>query len=139
MIPNDPQDLDSGDNNRQNYPVIVSAIIDPVANNTTYHGTLSSAPGTIYTVQIYSDAFCDPSGYGEGRAMMHSFALTTNVNGQASFSQVVPFTYYEAGDVITATATDPNGNTSEFSNCVPVTDLGAPTDTPTGDSFSPPA
>ncbi len=137
VIPNDPQDLDSGDNNRQNYPVIVSAIIDPVANNTTYHGTLSSAPGTIYTVQIYSDAFCDPSGYGEGRAMMHSFTLTTNVNGQASFSQVVPFTYYEAGDVITATATDPYGNTSEFSNCVPVTDLGAPTDTPTGFFFTP--
>jgi CSLREA domain-containing protein len=137
VIPNDPQDLDSGDNNRQNYPVIISAIIDPVAGNTTYHGTLSSAPGTNYTVQIYSDAFCDPSGYGEGRAMMHSFALTTNVNGQASFNEVLPVTYYEAGDVITATATDPNGNTSEFSNCVPVTDLGAPTDTPTGFFFIP--
>ena len=139
VIPNDSQDLDSGDNNRQNYPVIISAIIDPVAGNTTYHGTLSSAPGTFYTVEIYSDAFCDPSGYGEGRAMMHSFMLTTNVNGQASFNEVVPFTYYEAGDVITATATDPDGNTSEFSNCVPVTDLGAPTDTPTAGFFFTPS
>jgi CSLREA domain-containing protein len=139
VIPNDSQDLDTGDNNRQNYPVIISAIIDPVANNTTYHGTLSSAPGTVYTVEIYSDAFCDPSGYGEGRAMAHSFTLTTNVNGQASFSEVVPVTYYEAGDVITATATDPDGNTSEFSNCVPVTDLGAPTDTPTAGFFFTPS
>jgi CSLREA domain-containing protein len=136
VIPNDPLDLDSGDNNRQNYPVIISAVIDPVAGNTTYHGTLSSASGTNYTVQIYSDAFCDPSGYGEGRAMMHSFALTTNVNGQASFNEVIPVTYYEAGDVITSTATDPDGNTSEFSNCIPVTDLGATTATPTPAVFT---
>ncbi len=137
VIPNDAQDLDSGDNNRQNYPVLVSAVIDPVAENTTYTGTLNAAPGTVYTVEIHSDAFCDPSGYGEGRATIHSFTLTTNVNGQASFSQVVPITYYEAGDVITATATDPSGNTSEFSNCIPVTEAVTATPTPASFTFTP--
>ncbi len=136
VIPNDTQDLDSGDNNRQNYPVLVSAVIDPVAENTTYTGSLNAAPGTAYTVEIHSDAFCDSSGYGEGRVTVHSFTLTTNVNGQASFNQVVPITYYEAGDVITATATDPDGNTSEFSNCIPVTEAAAVTATPTPASFS---
>ncbi len=136
VIPNDPQDLDAGDNNLQNYPVLISAILDPVAENTTYTGTLNAAPGTVYTVEIHSDAFCDPSGYGEGRATILSFSLTTNVNGLASFSQVVPITYYEAGDVITSTATDPSGNTSEFSNCIPVTEATAPTATPTPASFS---
>jgi hypothetical protein len=131
VIPNDLQDLDSGDNNRQNYPVLTSAVLDPVAGNTTYTGTLNAAPGTVYTVEIHSDAFCDPSGYGEGRAMIHSFTLTTNVNGQAMFSEVVPITYYEAGDVITSTATDPGGNTSEFSNCIPVTEAVAPAPIPT--------
>jgi len=130
VIPNDPQDLDSGDNNRQNYPVLLSAVIDPVAGDTTYHGTLNSAPGTVFTIQIYSDYACDPSGYGEGRAMVHSFMLTTNVNGQAMFTEVVPYTYYQAGDVISSTATDPYGNTSEFSNCIPVTDAGTPTPAP---------
>ena len=135
VIANDPQDADSGDNNRQNYPVLISAVIDPVAGNTTYHGTLNSTPGTVFMVQIYSDAFCDPSGYGEGRAMVHSFSLTTNVSGQAIFNEVVPFTYYEAGNVISSTATDPGGNTSEFSNCIPVTDGSTPT--PTGFYFTP--
>ena len=136
VIPNDSQDLDSGDNNRQNYPVMVSAVIDTVAGNTTYHGTLNSAPGTIYTIQIYSDAFCDPSGYGEGRAMVQSFALTTDVNGLAMFTQVGPYTFYEAGDVVSSTATDPDGNTSEFSNCIPVTVVSGPTWTPTAASFT---
>jgi hypothetical protein len=131
VIPNDPLDLDSGDNNRQNYPVLLSAVIDPAAGTTTYHGSLNSTPGTVFTVQIYSDTSCDPSGYGQGRVMVLSFTLTTDIDGQALINEVVPLTYYEAGDVITSTATDPGGNSSEFSNCIPVTEEISATATPT--------
>lgn len=125
VTPNDPQDADSGPNNLQNYPVIDSALND--SSGTTITGTLSSAPSSTYTIDIYSNAACDGSGYGEGAAYRASGSVTTNVDGQAPFTIVVPAAL-GIGEWATATATDAGGNTSELSSCVQV--AAAPTGPP---------
>ena len=46
--------------------------------------------------------------------------VTTNANGLASYVTTLP-TFVPTGQFITATASDPGGNTSEFSQGVQVT------------------
>ncbi len=48
-------------------------------------------------------------------------SVTTDASCNASFTTPVPVVDAPAGQFITATATDPAGNTSEFSACVQVT------------------
>src|SRR5437868_1961325 len=109
-----PADGDAGPNNLQNFPVLSSAVSG--GSTTTITGTLNSAAGTTFTIDFYSSSICDPSGRGEGQTFLGSTTITTdsscNASINATLAVVVP-----AGNVLTATATDPNGNTSEFSNC----------------------
>jgi CSLREA domain-containing protein len=109
---NDPGDTDGQANEQQNYPVLSTSQHSP-----TLAITLDSQPNTLYLVDIYRSDQCNRSGYGEGQEHLNTIRLTTDVSGQASFDLnlnglVLP------GHAITATATDPGGNTSEFSNCV---------------------
>jgi CSLREA domain-containing protein len=139
VIPNDNMDPDAGDNNRQNYPLITSAIADAVAMESTISGTLNSLPGTVFTIQIFTNASCDPSGYGEGHRLIRTMTVTTDINGQALINALFLSTYIDPANFITATATDPAGNTSGFSNCIQVVDAGSitPTPTPAAMSFKP--
>ena len=112
---NDAGDGDSGANNLQNYPVLSAATGYLTITRVT--GTFNSAPNTTFTLQVFASATCDPSGFGEGATFLGSFPVTTDGSGNASFTnQSVP-TGGTGGQQITATATDPNGNTSEFSVC----------------------
>jgi CSLREA domain-containing protein len=139
VIPNDNMDPDAGDTNRQNYPLITSAIADAVAMESTISGTLNSLPGTVFTIQIFTNASCDPSGYGEGHRLIRTMTVTTDINGQALINALFLSTYIDPANFITATATDPAGNTSGFSNCIQVVDAGSitPTPTPAAMSFKP--
>jgi len=116
VTPNDPVDPDSGANNLQNFPVLTSA--SSTAANTTIHGTLNSTPSTEFRVEIFSSPSCDESGNGGGKQLIDSGNLMTNASGDLGFASVVP-TASLAGPYITATATDPANNTSEFSKCIP--------------------
>ncbi|HEV8240577.1 MAG TPA: NosD domain-containing protein [Thermoanaerobaculia bacterium] len=113
---NDASDADNGANLLQNRPVITSATIG--AGNTAVAGTLTSTPNTTFDIEIYTSSRCDPSGAGEGTSASATVSTTTNGSGQASWSS--NFAQAPAGSVFTAVATDPNGNSSEFSNCVPI-------------------
>jgi hypothetical protein len=135
VIPNDTQDLDTGDNNRQNYPVIASVITDPVAVETVIHAMLKSTPGGIFTVEFFKNASCDPSGYGEGHSLIKQITVTADVSGTALLDVVFPSTVFDLGVYVTATATDAGGNTSGFSNCVQTTEASAATPTPTPAAF----
>lgn len=119
---NDAGDADEGENEKQNYPVLLSAV-----SNAALTGTLSSAANTSYTLDFYSSSECDSFGYGEGRFYLGESTYTTNSAGEIAFSFYLPAAV-SPGDSVTATATDPTGSTSEFSACLTV--IGGPTPTP---------
>lgn len=112
---NDAGDVDTGPNNRQNYPLLASASSD--SNSTTIAGSLNSAASTQFTLDFYASDSCDPSGYGEGERYLGSDTVTTDGNGDVGFNSVLATSTAGVAQV-TATATDPDGNTSEFSACV---------------------
>ena len=115
---NDPGDGDAGANERQNYPVVSAAGSDGVSS-TTLLGSLSSTASTTFTVEFFSTSLCDPTGHGEGERYLGATVVSTGTSGPAGFAASLPVAV-PAGDWVTATATDPNGNTSEFSACAPV-------------------
>jgi len=71
-------------------------------------------PDTIYRVEFFSDPKADPTFYGQGQTFLGFKNVTTDSNGVASFTDDVA-TAVPSGQFISATATDPAGNTSEFS------------------------
>jgi hypothetical protein len=117
---NDPGDADEGPNNLQNYPVITAASLS--AGAISVSGLLNSMPDTTYRVEFFSNAVVDDSeydpGYGEGEHFLGAAAVTTDGNGDALFSETFPS---RPGQFISATATDPDGNTSEFARTVAIT------------------
>jgi len=81
-------------------------------------GTLNSLPAKTYRVEFFSGLGCHPTGSGEGRNFLGARDLITDASGNASFGNgSAMFTLPSGQSVFTATATDPDGNTSEFSQC----------------------
>lgn len=80
---------------------------------------LDSAANTTYTVEVFWSPAADSSGYGEGRYYLGSVTVTTDASGHAAFAKVFAGRA-PAGAWVTATATDPGGNTSEFSLAVQI-------------------
>jgi hypothetical protein len=107
---NDFQDVDAGGNGRQNYPNISSA------EDSTIKFTLGSTPNTTFVVQFFRNASCDGTGNGEGQVFMSQMNVTTNANG--SSGEFMTCGLIPPNSIVTATATAPNGSTSEFSPCV---------------------
>lgn len=113
VTPNDPLDADTGPNNLQNYPVLES--FDGPPSGAVLKGKLSSAPSTTYRLEFFGNSACDPSGHGEGETLFTTLNVSTDAAGEATFT-IAPVAS-AAVKAISATATDPAGNTSEFSNC----------------------
>jgi hypothetical protein len=113
VTPNDPGDADSGSNNLQNFPVLALAL---PGETTSVTGSLNSSASATFTLDFYASATADPSGFGEGTRYLGSAVVTTDASGNASFQVTLAAT--TAGEVVTATATDPGGNTSEFSQAI---------------------
>ena len=127
VTPNDAGDADTGPNNLQNFPVLTSAVSG--GGSTTIQGTLNSTANTTFRIEFFSNTSCDPSGNGEGQNFLGFTSVTTTGN-DAAINAVLPIAV-TPGQFITSTATDPTGNTSEFSQCVLVTSIGpTPTATP---------
>jgi hypothetical protein len=101
VTPNDPADTDSGPNNLQNSPILTSIATSIAFTNV--QGVLVSTPNSAFTVQFFS-----------GGRFLGETTARTGADGVATFSADLPATI-TAGQSVTATATDPNGNTSEFS------------------------
>ncbi len=118
--PNDAApDADAGANNLQNFPTLSS--VTQAGGSTTISGSLISTPNTSYTLQFFwgPAGTCDPSGFGEGSNLIGTRVVTTDAAGAANF--IYSFHSIPNFSVITATATDTAGNTSEFGPCVAAT------------------
>jgi hypothetical protein len=111
---NDPGDADTGPNGLQNYPVLTSV---EGGDYLSVSGTLNSAPNTAFRVEFFSTPIQETGGSRQGKTYLTNIEVVTDGSGNSTFS----FTYgfpVGPGNAITATATDPNGNTSEFSDPV---------------------
>jgi hypothetical protein len=127
---NDLDDVDAGANDLQNFPVLTSNDTD--LSQITISGTMDSVASKTYTIDFYSSSAADGSGNGEGAVYLGSTTCATDVGGDGSFSVTLPASV-TVGHFISATATDPDGNTSEFSdNLAAAATNDAPTVTPTG-------
>ena len=104
-----------GPNNLQNFPVLTSAVI--LGPNTRVTGTLNSKPSTTYTLDFYANDACDPTGYGQGKVYLGSATVPTDASCNGSFDVTLPVAP-SPQSTLTATATDPGGDTSEFSACL---------------------
>ena len=114
MTPNDPMDPDVGANMRQNFPVITSAT---GRFRTVVQGALNSLPNQTFTLDFYASPTANPTGYGEGQVWLGSTTVSTDAAGNAGFNRAFTNAAAATG-VVSATATDAVGNTSEFSASV---------------------
>ncbi|MBK9420369.1 MAG: right-handed parallel beta-helix repeat-containing protein [Flavobacteriales bacterium] len=98
-------------NNGIDAPTITSAVLS--GGNLTTSGYVGNAPGQSVFAGLVVEFFRsdnDPSGYGEGRTYLGT--LTTDASG--NFGGTMTVSGLASGDLITTTATDGAGNTSEF-------------------------
>jgi hypothetical protein len=113
-IPAGSEDADAGANNLQNFPNMTAAIINGANLNITYSvPTIVANSEFPLTVEFF---LADVSGtQGATPLGTHTYAAPGIVTAQD-----IPASGAIAGTVIVATATDANGNTSEFSAAVNV-------------------
>jgi hypothetical protein len=83
---------------------------------TTINGTLNSVANTNYRIEFFANDAIDPTGYGEGQTYLGFVNTMTDGSCNATFSKSFP--QIGTNQRVTATATDPSGNTSEFSGAI---------------------
>ena len=110
VTPNDSEGH-SGPNLFQDFPVITEAYT--VGSTTTITGTVSGPANSTLRVELFSNPAADPSGYGQGKVFLGYVTVTTGAGGGGSFT-FSPSSPVAVGQFISATATDVNGDTSEF-------------------------
>jgi hypothetical protein len=98
---------------------VVTPAGDPPIIITTPDGRLQGSlrghsPGTTYRIEFFASSAYGPGGSGEAEDFLGSLEVMTDGRGQAVFD--VPFTAPTGRPIITATATDPQGDTSELSS-----------------------
>jgi CSLREA domain-containing protein len=116
--PNDKDDIDSGANDVQNYPILFQAVPNDVTSTMLIVGRLNSSANTEFSLEFFASESCYPTVCGE-QSFLGSVMSTTNESGDVYFQVTFDATDLEGGFIV-ATATDPDGNTSEFSPCVSV-------------------
>jgi len=113
--------LSANGNNLQPAPVLGSAVNS--GTGTVVVGTLTAAANTTYRLQFFSNPAADPSGFGQGETFLVNASVKTNGSGVATFSVTIK-PAVAVGEVISATATSPAENTSEFSDDATVAAAG---------------
>jgi hypothetical protein len=105
---NDAGDGDSGPNQLINFPVIDSSVYHAGLGTTTVYGHLDHSSPDLCRVELFGSSG-DASGHGQANEYL-GFATPLS-NGTFSFEIGTVLFWGE----VTATATDNDGNTSEFS------------------------
>jgi len=99
----------------QNYPVLTNVY---AGDATQIRGTFDSATNRTYALQFFSSPVGNPLGCGEGKVFLGQASLSLGAICPSNFTVTLPVSI-PAGWVVTATATDPANNTSEFSAWIP--------------------
>lgn len=110
---NDALDADTGPNNLQNAPVLTYVNIG--SGDTHIQGTLETTANTTCRIEFFANDGLDANGLGQVQEFIGSKSLTTDANGQADIDVHLALEI-QPGCYVTATATDADYNTSEFSN-----------------------
>jgi len=108
VTPNDEDDPDVGPNELQNFPVLKSARAKP--SGTRVKGELNSTPGQSFSVEF----FANKAKERQGRTPIGTKVVEADAGGDVSFG-FNPLKKVKPGQFITATATNLNQSTSEFS------------------------
>ncbi len=97
-----------GPNDLASYPIVV------LTADGHLRGWLSgSVPGSHYHLEFFASAGYAPGGAGQAETYLGSLEVTTDAEGHAIFD--VPYNPPAGEPVVTATATDRSGDTSELS------------------------
>jgi hypothetical protein len=89
----------------------------------TLSGALTEAPNSTYVVEVYSNPSAQAASQAQGQTFVKDVSVKTDGTGKGAFSLIEPNGFY------TATATDPSGDTSQFSNAAGSATLPATTTT----------
>ena len=119
VSPNDASpDADTGANNLQNFPLVTSVLYQGA--HTTIGVVFDGAPNLTFDIDFYANPVCTPRprDFLEGQTYIGSGQFSTDGAGHAAFDAILTVTL-EPGQPVTATATDPDGNTSELSPRLP--------------------
>jgi len=106
--------LDNGGNGEPETPTLTAATVSE--NTTTIEGTVNSAANSTIRIEF----FANPDNSAEGETFLGFQNVTTDNSGNVTFS--ADFSGVAAGQFVTATVTDADGNTSEFSQPVIVSE-----------------
>jgi hypothetical protein len=122
ITPNDPEDLDQGPNGFRNAPVLEAGYQrgQPVRGTVVFSGPFPDYRDYV-RVDLYVSPSADPSSHGEGRRYLGGIPIHPDTHGVArleSYSENYLLFLPEVGEYLTATATDQDGNTCEFSEAV---------------------
>lgn len=110
--------LENGSNHDQPFPTFTGQVA-AIGGGTKVPFKLQGQPGTQYMVEFFSSVECHDSGFGEGQQWTGRTTVTTDAGGGYSstftLNPAVPL-----GQFLSMTVTRENGDTSQFSACVPV-------------------
>ncbi|MEO8461427.1 MAG: choice-of-anchor Q domain-containing protein, partial [Dokdonella sp.] len=120
--PNDPGDTDEGPNHLQNFPVLKGLVYSAAGSTNRpaiVSGVLNTQSGP-HRIDLYFSSSANTSGK-RGHAEVFLTQTTINVgNGPTAFSLPITVPTQLAGAVISATATDAAGNTSEVGTALSI-------------------
>ena len=107
--------IKAGANNNQPAPVLNSAVATG-GQTIQINGKINASANTTYQVQLFESPVTTVTV--QGKYYLGTITVTTNSSGIGNFQFNYAATSRVYGDVFTATATDPNGNTSAFSSSI---------------------
>jgi trimeric autotransporter adhesin len=101
-------------NNFQNFPVLTSAMAGPHSIVITGSIDQSVSPNTTFRIEFFASQPI-AGAIAEGQTFLGFKNVTTDASGHADFTIDLAENASLLSQIVTATATDPVGNTSEFS------------------------
>ena len=104
-------DLGGSGNRSQQPPRIDGATTN--ATSTSVSGLVNGRPNAAYLLQFFANTQGDPLGFGEGEIFLGTLQVQTDAAGNAVYSGSFPVGV-APGALVSATATDASGNTSQF-------------------------